>query len=83
MNLVVKALKKASDEGKARIVLPKIDMKKIVVVTAFDSSFAKEPGMKSQAGFLSFLTTTDVAHGEVPCALARWWSSKAQLSRGS
>ena len=79
LNLVVKAVKKASDEGKARIVLPKIDMKKIVVVTAFDASFAKEPGMKSQAGFLSFLTTTDVAHGEVPCALVEFQS--ATISR--
>ena len=68
-------MKKASDEGKAKIVLPKLDLTKIAVVTAFDASFAKEPGMKSQAGFVSFLTTTDVAHGEVPCALVEFQSA--------
>ena len=73
--MVVKALKKASDEGKAKIVLPRLDLTKIAVVTAFDASFAKEPGMKSQAGFVSFLTTTDVAHGEVPCALVEFQSA--------
>ena len=75
LNLVVRALKKASDEGKAKIVLPKLDLTKIAGVTAFDASFAKEPGMKSQAGFVSFLTTTDVAHGEVPCALVEFQSA--------
>ena len=79
LNLVVKALKRVSDEGKAKIVLPRLDLTKIAVVTAFDASFAKEPGMKSQAGFLSFLTTTDVAHGEVPCALVEFHS--ATISR--
>ncbi len=54
-------MKKVNDEGKAKIVLPKIDMKKVVVVTAFDVSCAKEPGMKSQVGFLRCPTTSDVA----------------------
>ena len=31
--------------------------------------------MKSQAGFVSFLTTTDVAHGEVPWALVEFQSA--------
>ncbi len=74
-NLVMRTLKKVNDEGKAKIVLPKIDMKKVVVVAAIDASFAKEPGMKSQAGFLSFLTTSDVAQGEVPCALVEFQSA--------
>ena len=35
--------------------------------------------MKSQAGLLSFLTTSDVAQGEVPCALVEFQS--ATISR--
>jgi hypothetical protein len=75
LNLVVVALKKMAKAGQAQIVLPRLRGDKITVVTPFDASFAKEPGMKSQAGFVSFLTTGDVTRGEVPCALVEYQST--------
>jgi hypothetical protein len=75
LNLVVRALVKACSSGNARIVIPKIDLSKVNVVTAFDASFAHEDGLKSQAGFLSLLSTTDILRGDAPCALLEFQSS--------
>ena len=61
LNLVVRTLKKMSQDGQAEIVLPRLHGKEVTVVTPFDASYAKEPGLKNQAGFMSFLTTGDVA----------------------
>ena len=59
LNLVVTTLKKMAQAGQARIVLPRLRGNQVTVVTPFDASFAKEPGLKSQAGFMSILTTGD------------------------
>ena len=75
LNLVVTTLKGMSRAGQAQIVLPKLKGEQLVVVTPLDASFAKEPGLKSQAGFLSFMTTGDIAREEVPCALVEFQSS--------
>jgi hypothetical protein len=75
LSLVVMMLKKMVQAGQARIVLPKMRGDQVTVVTPFDASFAKEPGLKSQAGFLSFLTTGDVTKGEVPGALVELQST--------
>ena len=72
LNLVVTTLKKMAQAGQARIVLPKLRGNQVAVVTPFDASFAKEPGLKSQAGFMSFLTTGDLTKGEVPGALVEY-----------
>ncbi len=69
LKLVVRTLKKVNGEGKAKIALPKIDLQKVTVATAFDASFAKKDGFNRQAGFLSFLTTGEIAQGEIPFAL--------------
>jgi hypothetical protein len=69
LNLVAVVLKKMAKVGQAQIVLPRLRGDKITVVTPFDVSFAKEPGVKSQEGFVPFLTTDDITRGEVPCAL--------------
>jgi hypothetical protein len=72
LNLVIVTLKQMSH---AKIVLPKLRGAEVTVGTALDASFAKEPGMKSQAAFLSFLTTSEVLQEEVPCALVEFQSS--------
>ena len=69
LNLVAVVLKKMAKVSQAQIVLPRLRGDKITVVTPFDVSFAKEPGVKSQEGFVPFLTTDDITRGEVPCAL--------------
>ena len=75
LNLVIVTLKQMSKNGHAKIVLPKLRGAEVTVGTALDASFAKEPGMKSQAAFLSFLTTSEVLQEEVPCALVEFQSS--------
>jgi hypothetical protein len=42
---------------------------------AFDASFAKEPGVKSQGGFLSFIETADVLRGDAMFALGEFQSA--------
>jgi hypothetical protein len=74
LNGVVQALRKLSETGKAKVILPKINIEQITVMTALDASFAKEPGMKSQAGFMSFLTDWSVMQVEAPCALVEFQS---------
>ena len=57
--LVVEA-KNIIQEGGGKIRFYKIDMDKLAVVTSLDASFAKEEGLKSQAGFCSMLCSLDV-----------------------
>jgi len=45
------------------------------VLTSFDASFAREPGMKSQLGFMTFLTTGPVEQEETVCNIAEFQSS--------
>jgi hypothetical protein len=67
--LVVTTPEKMAQPDQARIVLPGLRGNQITVVTLCDASFAKEPGLKSQAGLLSFLTTGDPTKGGFPGAL--------------
>ncbi len=51
------------------------DMVNINIVTMFDASFAKEDGMKSQAGFLSFAAEAEILHEEVTTSMLEFQSS--------
>ena len=75
LNLVVVTLKKMSQDGKAKTVLPRLRGVEVAIGAAFDASFAKEPGLKSQAGFPSFVTTSKVLQEKVPCALVEYQST--------
>jgi hypothetical protein len=75
LNLVVVTLMKMVQAGQARVVLPRLRGSPVTIVTPVDASYAQEPGLKSQAGFVSFLTTGDITKGEVPCALVEFQST--------
>ena len=61
-------------EGTAKMILHPIDLKTLLIMTPFDASFAEEVGMKSQAGFLSFLTSTKIMQGPATCSLVEFQS---------
>ena len=50
LNVVIQTVKDLQQEGLAQVVLRPIDLDKIMVVTHFDASFAKEPGHAGQSG---------------------------------
>lgn len=60
LNAVIQTVKQLDSDGLARIVLRRHDLEKLMVVTHFDASFAKEPGHKSQSGFVSVVTDQTV-----------------------
>ena len=62
LNAVIKEVKQCKEDGRARLTFRALDVKKLAILTPFDASCAKEASMKSQAGFMSVMTTTDVLH---------------------
>ena len=75
LNKLVLNLTAVKDAGRARMVLNKVDLRKPVVVTHFDASFAQEAGMKSQCGFLTFLAPEEVARQSVKTTMLEFQSS--------
>ena len=62
--------------GEAKIVFRKVDLDKLVVVTSLDASFAKEEGMKSQRGFISVITESDILQQPTLCNIVEYTSSR-------
>ena len=57
LNGMVKKLRELVAGGGARLRLRKLVLGAWQVLTSFDASFGREPGVKSQLGFITFLTT--------------------------
>ena len=71
------------------MVFRKLDLTKLMVVTPFDASYAKEMGMKSQAGFMSMITTSGLVDQPSVCNLVEFHSGtisrvvKSTMAAGS
>jgi len=75
LNTMVRKLQELAAGGAARLKLRKLAPGPWQVLTSFDASFAREPGMKSQLGFMTFLTTGPVEQEETVCNIAEFQSS--------
>ena len=60
LNGLIQEAKKIQREGGAQLHLRKVELSKLLVLTPFDASYAKEPGSKSQSGFMNLLTSSEV-----------------------
>ena len=49
-----------------------MDISNLVVVAFFDESFAQEPGKKSQGGFVTLLTTKNMATANCDCSIVEY-----------
>jgi len=74
--LLQKEAKELVEQGKARIVFRKLDLDKLIVVTSLDASFAKEEGMKSQCGFISVITESDIVKEPTLCNIVEYTSTR-------
>ena len=61
--------------GRANFVLSKLDCAKLVVVTPFDANFARQAGMRSQLGFMSFLSEDSIEKESSTCSMVEFGSS--------
>jgi len=75
LNAMVRKLQELAACGAARLTLRKLVPGTWKVLTSFDASFAREPGMKSQLGFMTFLTTGLIEQEETVCNVAEFQSS--------
>ena len=65
----------AKKMGRACFVLSKHDCEKLTVVTSFDANFARQIGMRSQLGFLSFISDDAIEKEECVCSQVEFGSS--------
>ena len=75
LNALIKKVKEITANGGGRLTFRALDLNDLVVATPFDASFAKEADMKSQCGFMSFLTTSAVMTEPTQCSLVEFQSS--------
>ena len=54
---LIKEVKAENEQGLCQLEFHKNDLERLVLVTYLDASYAKEPGSKSQAGFVTIATT--------------------------
>ena len=52
-----------------------VDLSDVALITVMDASFANEPGRKSQAGFISLMTTESIKRGAADCNVTEFQSS--------
>jgi len=74
LNVIIKGLRQARADGRARMKFHKIKLDDLVVVTPFDASFGKENGLKSQAGFMSLLSDKSILKKPALCSLVEFHS---------
>ena len=74
LNGIIKTAISEQRKGHARFTFRPIDLSKLTVMTSFDASFAEEVGMKSQAGFFSYMTTSNILKGETICDIVEFHS---------
>ncbi len=73
LNDLVNCLQAMKEEGLARLQIVPVDLDNLA--TIMDASFANEPGRKSQAGFISLITTEAIKNGPVNCNVTEFQSS--------
>jgi hypothetical protein len=76
LNLLIDESKELLSKGEGKITFRKLDLDNLVVVTSLDASFAKEPGMKSQCGFISMITTKDISQQPALCNIVEYSSTR-------
>ena len=74
-NKVYGKLVQAQAEGRARHRIYRQDITQLKCITMSDASFAKEPGSKSQAGFVTMVTGDDVDCASVHATWVEYQSS--------
>ena len=74
LNTVIKGVLNAKMSGDACLVIRPVDLENLLVMTSFYASFAEEVGMKSQAGFVSYLTSVKVLEGPQVCSMVEFHS---------
>jgi hypothetical protein len=76
LNLLIDESKELLSKGEGKITFRKLDLDNLVVVTSLDASFAKEPGMKSQCGFISMITTKNISQQPALCNIVEYSSTR-------
>ena len=76
LHLLINEAKWLADQGLVKLTYRKIDLQKIVVVTNFDASFGKEEGMKSQSGFITYVTDESIKTMPTLCSIVEFQSCK-------
>ena len=76
LHLLIKEAKFLNEQKEARIVFPAVDLERGLVITSFDASYAKEPGMKSQGGFVTFISDQRITKEPSKCCLVEFQSTK-------
>ena len=75
LNRLVRGVKSIAGKPGSRLILRKLDPESLMVVTFVDASVAKEPGCKSQAGFITVVTTKDMATEIRDCCIIEFQSN--------
>ena len=75
LNNIIRKLQIMVEKGDARLKFRKLDLSDLQVVTPFDASFAREPGMKSQLGFMNLITSKYIIEQECLCNVVEFQSS--------
>ena len=83
LNEVVDRLQEANARGEATLKVRRVPLKDLQVLTLMDASFAQEVGSKSQMGFMSMLTSSDVQRGPEVCNLVEFQSNTITRVVGS
>ena len=76
LHLLVQELKHLSAQGCTKVIYQPVNLKECVMVTCFDASFAKEPGHKSQSGFITFVSDKRIRENKTPCCMVEFQSVK-------
>ena len=71
---MAKEVKGIAGKQCSRLILRKLDPRHSWSLPFFDGSFAKEPGCKSQAGFITVVTTKDMATETRDCCIIEFQS---------
>ena len=75
LNDIIRKLQIMVEKGDARLKFHKMDLNDLQVVTPFDASFAREPGMRSQLGFMNLITSKCINKHECLCNVVEFQSS--------
>ena len=75
LNELISRLHALKADSLARLQIMPVDLSDVVLITVMDASFANEMGKKSQAGFISLMTTESIKRGAADCNVTEFQSS--------
>jgi len=75
LNKMVGKIRNIQQEGRAGFNIHKVDLSKMVAVTAFDANFGRQEGLKSQLGYVSFISCEAIEAEPCLCSVVEFGSS--------